>query len=206
MPIRPAPADPLLIRPITIADSSGDHFVVPGWSVATVSNSDAVVDYLYVMPIYVATEMSFDQAWVSIFSTPGASTGRMGVYNNGGDSPADFKPSTLVQDFGTVDTSSTGSKSITGLSLTLARGWYWLAWASGGSNNPKPVSFAVASMLACPMGATGNSGVTAPEHMCLRSYNTHSGIGSSGFDADVSGYSWLRQYPDTIPRIMLRLA
>lgn len=77
---------------------------------------------LYVIPFIVVRLLTFDQIAIDVTGAVASSHARLGIYNLG----ADFEPSTLVQDFGVVDTSGTGVKPAVA-DQQLNKGWYAFA-------------------------------------------------------------------------------
>jgi hypothetical protein len=108
------------------------------------------------VPFYVPSSTTFTRIGVRISTSTGGSSVRLGIYSSNSDN----FPTTLVLDAGTVDGSSTGSKSIN-ISQTLSEGLYWLA--------------------ATPQGVSG---------VGIRSFTTgytfyvHSGTVAGGIDAN----------------------
>ena len=89
---------------------------------ALLQNQAVVANRLYATPFYVGSAASFNQVTVNV--TTGSTSGLavLGIYNN-----SNGQPTTLVQDFGTVATNTTGAKNLAFTTLALAAGWYWLA-------------------------------------------------------------------------------
>lgn len=102
-------------------------------------------------PIWIPTAMTIDRVafYVSVASSAGQ-TQRVAFYNN---HSSGIKPSTLIADCGTVASDSTGYKSITGLSVTLPRGWVWGAVA--GISAAATVGTAYAGMSGITQCQTG---------------------------------------------------
>jgi hypothetical protein len=82
---------------------------------------------------------------------------RLGLYTAG----TDGRPSALVQDFGTVVATAIAYVEVSGLSLTLTEGAYWVGAAAQGVTTPSPVvSAIVPRILGNSLGqsaCTGNS-------------------------------------------------
>lgn len=98
---------------------TGRYYTTPG----TNDGATAVVsaNYLYTIPFYVIDDQeSFDRIGIHV-STAATGSARLGIYR-----ASTFLPDQRVLDAGSVDTSTTGAKEIA-ISLTLARGLYWLA-------------------------------------------------------------------------------
>ena len=82
---------------------------------------------------YVPVASTLNRLSVSVTTAGSAgAVARLGVYDNA----ADFAPSELLEQ-GTVDASSTGTKSLT-VSIAVSSGWYWFAAVSQGlpASNP----------------------------------------------------------------------
>lgn len=83
----------------------------------------------YAMPFIVAQRTSFDRIALEVTTQAAATTVRLGVRQDTGRGA----PSTLMLDAGTVDSTSTGVKTIT-IDITLTPGLYWLtATLQGGT-------------------------------------------------------------------------
>jgi len=97
---------------------------------------NAVLNQEYAVPIYVPNTITVSALAIDLVTVLASSSVRLGVYAN--DTSRDC-PGTLLLDAGTVNTAtSTGIQSITGLSLTLTPGLYWLAATAQGAG-PVPV-------------------------------------------------------------------
>jgi hypothetical protein len=104
---------------------SGFLYTLPGWTILTQS-TQASLNHLYYIPIWVDRTRTYDQIMVQV-TAAGAGGTRMGIYTSVAD-----RPHTLIEDFGTVLTNTTGTKKIT-INLTLDRGQYYLAWVGNAS-------------------------------------------------------------------------
>jgi hypothetical protein len=80
-------------------------------------------NYLRLVPVYISKTVTANQISTEITTvgTTGA-VARLGIYN----SDANFQPSTLLLDAGTVSTTTLGQANIT-ISQALTAGVYWLA-------------------------------------------------------------------------------
>jgi hypothetical protein len=94
-----------------------------------------------------------------------SATGRLGLWAAGSNG----LPTTLVHDAGTVDISTTGVKSVTGLSVALAPGWYWASLNAGtftGTLGWRSVELEEASVENDPIGrglfGDASPGTTTP--------------------------------------------
>jgi hypothetical protein len=138
---------------VSITSSGGGAGYHPGylsgrWYKSQVYNGTSLTSVtanrIYAHPFYVASDTTFTKIGVAI--TGGIGNAEVGIYNNSGGVPG-----TLFSDVGTISSSS-GTKQITGLSLALSAGWYWLAvgcdaglsfecFSSAGSDNIAPAAF-----------------------------------------------------------------
>lgn len=85
-----------------------------------------VVDKIYCIPFLVLKTETFDRISVYV-STAAAGLAHLGIYAD-----SNGKPGALVADYGTIDTSTTGSKEIS-INQTLTPGLYWLALITNGT-------------------------------------------------------------------------
>jgi hypothetical protein len=88
------------------------------------TNGDTARTYIRVIPFPVPESTGFDRVGVTV-DTANASTTRLGLYASG----ANNEPTTLLNDFGTIDTTTTGFKEIT-VDVDVSPGLYWLAIVS----------------------------------------------------------------------------
>lgn len=94
----------------------------PGFHCSGSTLAHSIGEVIAYEPIVVQTETSYDGIGVGVMVASAGETARLGVYA----SDDDWQPTTLVLDAGTVDVSTTGSKTIT-IDLTLPAGKYLLA-------------------------------------------------------------------------------
>ena len=87
-----------------------------------------------VVPFIVASACTITSVFTSVSSAVASSLIRFGVYSDSGS----IYPGNLLADFGTVDSSGTGTKTISGLSQALSpQTVYWAAYnAYGGASSP----------------------------------------------------------------------
>jgi hypothetical protein len=83
-------------------------------------------DRIHIAPLTVVRPVTITSATVIVTSGVGSSTIRIGIYS----ATADFVVNSLVADFGTVDSSTTGRKTIGSLSQVLPVGHYFTAVCS----------------------------------------------------------------------------
>jgi hypothetical protein len=88
------------------------------------------------VPFFIDADITITRIGINVNTiAPASSTCRVGVYNNDAST---CQPSTRIVDAGTMALDSTGAKSITGLSVALTKGLYWLAYV--GSANSGTIS------------------------------------------------------------------
>lgn len=89
------------------------------------------INAVYYCYFTVEEDQTFDRVACNVATAQASTTIRMGFYEDGGGYPTD-----LITDFGTVDSSTTGTKEIT-ISEALSAGAYWRAYVSqGGTTQP----------------------------------------------------------------------
>jgi hypothetical protein len=84
----------------------------------------------FFVPVYVSETRTFTEIAVVVTVAAASSSIRLGIRNC---NQATGQPTTLILDAGTVDSSTTGLKQITGLSQSLSPGWYILEITSNGA-------------------------------------------------------------------------
>jgi hypothetical protein len=82
---------------------------------------------------------------------------RLGIRNR---NPVTGEPTTLVADCGTVNISASGHKTITGLSVTLDPGWYYLEMVSNGAPAIRAVNSATLQSTNMGIEASGTAALT----------------------------------------------
>lgn len=102
---------------------SGLYYRPPVTAVTTLA---VVQDRLYAHPMSIPAAVTLDRIEVEVTTAAALTTIRMGIYNDDGGTPG-----TLLLDAGTVDSSTTGRKSIT-ISQSINAGIYWLASVAQG--------------------------------------------------------------------------
>lgn len=89
---------------------------------------DIVQNVLYGAPVFIPKATTLTGLAVNRSGgTTASATARLGLYSTGSNG----MPAALHTDAGTVSISTTGIKSITGLSAPLAAGWYWATVCCG---------------------------------------------------------------------------
>lgn len=111
----------------SIINVGSTSYVMPGWTIRSFSSQAVKANEAYAVPIYTPVDLKVDQIRIRVTSGSGGATIRLALYDNDDDtSAAGFRPGSLQEDFGTMDASSSGFKSIAiSPSITL-NGWYWL--------------------------------------------------------------------------------
>lgn len=106
---------------------SGAYYSSPGcWP--TLSGQALAANTLYFCPFFVPYSVTFSEIGCNVTTLAAASHCELGIYSNNNGNP-----DALLYDAGQIDSSGTGGKAITGLSLALDPGWCWLAVASDGT-------------------------------------------------------------------------
>lgn len=133
------------------------YYRIPtGVGAATLSLTDGQVTY---QPLVVPVACTLTEDGVEVVTTAGAagSVVRLGIYTDHSTTPG--IPQTLIQDFGTVATTSTGNQIITGLSVQLQPFvTYWLAACAQGAPATNPI-VRISTGLAA-YGSTGTGSYT----------------------------------------------
>lgn len=104
------------------------RYMLPGIELSTNSTRALVASTIYYSPFIVRTPITVDQIVTEITTSAASSACRMGIYK----ADSDLQPTALVNDSGTIDSSSTGVKSIS-ISVTLDPGVYLTALNSNGT-------------------------------------------------------------------------
>jgi hypothetical protein len=107
--------------------------------IATITSSTYSQNRVYCYPLFVQESITIDRLGVECTVLSASTTWRIGLYN----SDSNGLPTTVLLDAGTVDTSTTGAKTIT-VSQTLTAGLYFIAgvW-QGGTVSPTMRSYQV---------------------------------------------------------------
>lgn len=85
-----------------------------------------VANTIRYVPFYIDMDITVTRMGINVVSAgAAASTCRLGIYTN---DAATTQPSTRLVDTGTIDLVATGAKSVTGLSVALTKGLYWMAY------------------------------------------------------------------------------
>jgi hypothetical protein len=96
------------------------RYVLPGWFVSFSTLTTMTSGRIYYIPIFVSETTAYDRICINVYSeASGTADLRVFAWSNG-------LPGSLILSAGTVDTGSSGEKSIS-INLTLGRGYYFLA-------------------------------------------------------------------------------
>jgi hypothetical protein len=111
------------------------------------------------VPFYLDADITISRIGINVVTiAPASSTCRVGIYNNDAST---CQPSTRIVDAGTMALDSTGAKSITGLSVALTKGLYWLAYV-GSANSGTITGIGTSAVLdvkgQANIGAVGFAG------------------------------------------------
>lgn len=88
------------------------------------------------VPFYIDRDVTITRLGINVTTiAPASSTCRIGIYTNDANT---CQPSSRLVDSGTLALDTTGAKSVTGLSVALTKGLYWLAYV--GSANSGTIS------------------------------------------------------------------
>lgn len=119
---------PLTIGPtgnIPVVRSTGWHNL-PGYGNAAGVNFP--LDRLYAIPLWTGRSATLTGVSINVTTLLAASSVRMGLYESDG-----VLPTTLVADYGTVTTATTGLRTLTGLSSAVRPVLYFLALGRQGA-------------------------------------------------------------------------
>ena len=116
-------------------------------------------NFLNLLPLFILETITIDRIGAECFTAVASSTFRLGIYN----SDSNGVPSSLLLDAGTIDTSTTGAKSIT-ISQILNPGLYYLAGAQQGG--------ASSATMRAYHNVIGNHSPVASTSMSTTNYQT----------------------------------
>lgn len=112
----------------------------------------------YLIPWKCSHRRTITEMGISVTSGAGGSTAaRLGIRNR---NPLTGEPTTLVSDCGTVSVATTGHKVLTGLSVTIDPGWYYLEMVSDGAPAIRGVSSATLQVSHMGVEASGTNTLT----------------------------------------------
>lgn len=123
------------IESVTTGRFYGPLSTISGY--ATPTGAGATQNRLFGTPVYIPQNGTFNAAGIEITTAAAGGTVRLGIYA----SLANGLPGALVADFGTIDATVVGFRSVP-ISLTLQRGSYWIA---GVTNNTSVAMLRVAA-------------------------------------------------------------
>ena len=126
----------------------GDGYFVPPYDVNSTAGYDPADDWFMTSLLVVPRKMTFDRIAIEISTLDVGGNVRLGIYNNG----INLYPGTLLLDAGTIDTTTTGVKTIV-INQQLDKGIYHLAQI--GDNNTYKYRAYQATIT--PLGATAAS-------------------------------------------------
>ena len=86
-------------------------------------------DQMYLVPIFISEDMTIDRIAIEVTTAAASSTVRLGLYSS-----TDSVPSTLIADFGTVSSATTGVKELT-VSQAVSKGLIWAAYVCSNSSS-----------------------------------------------------------------------
>jgi hypothetical protein len=95
---------------------------------AALGNGTILANVIYLYPMYIPQPCTLSQMAIQVNGAVAGSSVELGLYTNN-----QGVPDARILDAGTLTTTTTGQKTITGLSQALLPGWLWVAfWASHG--------------------------------------------------------------------------
>ena len=90
-----------------------------------------VVNSIRFSPVIIDRDITITQLGIAVVTIAGAgNTARVGIYSNNASTN---QPQTRLVDSGTLAVDSTGTKTATGLSVSLTKGLYWFAYFTNAS-------------------------------------------------------------------------
>lgn len=134
-----------------------------------IGSTSSTILTMTAIPFWVSTTTTFTKIGIYVSSTGSASAFRLGIWNNNATTD---KPDTLFADYGTVATTTTGFKEVTGQTITLSAGLWWI----GGVNTGSPGATVSATTIGFPLYPIPHT--TAPSS--VTQYNAYSGSYTSG--------------------------
>lgn len=105
----------------------GNYYTTP--VAGTQDNTIQIVDRIGASPFIVTRSITIDRIAIEVTTLALDTVARLGMYNDNGN----IFPGSLLLDAGTVNTVTTGVKTIT-ISQTLVPGLYWLVCATGATS------------------------------------------------------------------------
>jgi hypothetical protein len=133
---------------------------IPGIINATTATV-VVIGRKYLIPWKCTKRRTITQMQISVTAGDSGDSNtrvaRLGIRNR---NPITGEPTTLVVDAGTVSVATNGHKAITGLSITLDPGWYYLEMVSNGAPGVRGVGSATLQSANMGIEATSTSTLT----------------------------------------------
>ncbi len=128
---------------------AGTYYPTP---TSSTTGSPLLANYGYATPLVVDVEHTFTGIAVNLQAggSGGAPVIHMAVYSDNGSG----YPGDLVQDCGTVGATGTGPQRITGVTIKLAPGLYWLVSSPQGATTTQPTPL-IANESLYPFGMDG---------------------------------------------------
>jgi hypothetical protein len=153
--------------------------LISEWAVGT----NITANRLYAYPYVVAEDVTFASVSVEVHTLQSGNI-RLGIYNI-----LDGLPTTLIQDFGTVSTSTTGIKTISSINLTLAAGIYAVACVASSASRFYSLSITDSAQTALFTHILGPSSMVNVGNNAWKRTFTYAALpASAGFTAsDLAG-------------------
>ncbi len=122
-----------------------------------------VADRINYFPILIEGNVTINDIWCEV-TTLSSGSMYVGIYEAEVASGIVY-PTSLVQDFGTVSTGSTGIKNITGLTCVLTPGYYAIAWLTQAAPTLRVISH-----LMLDSAVMANSGSSNVAQLVMNAY------------------------------------
>jgi hypothetical protein len=108
------------------------RFYTPSTNALAIGSLGNLANSIRYSPIIIERDITITQLGISVVTIAGVgNTARVGIYTN---NPATNQPSSRLVDSGTIALDgATGQRIVTGLSVVLTKGLYWLAYFSNAS-------------------------------------------------------------------------
>ena len=108
------------------------RFYTPSTNALAIGSLGNLANSIRYSPIIIERDITITQLGISVVTIAGVgNTARVGVYSN---NPATNQPSSRLVDSGTIALDgATGQRIVSGLSVSLTKGLYWLAYFSNAS-------------------------------------------------------------------------
>jgi len=107
------------------------RWYTPSNNALAIGSSPNVANSIRFSPVIIDRDITITQLGIAVVTIAGAATtARVGIYTNNASTN---QPQTRLVDSGTLALDSTGTKTATGLSVSLTKGLYWFAYFSNAS-------------------------------------------------------------------------